>query len=61
MARRGGEMEGCEALLVYLVDVSSALDELVHHDVLTVVTGHVEGRVAIRIGLIDLDGKINGE
>lgn len=54
-------MEGCEALLVYLVDVSSALDELVHHDVLTVVTGYVEGRVAIRIGLIDLDGKINGE
>lgn len=48
-------MEWCEALLVYLVDVSSALNELIHHHVLPVVAGHMEGRVAIRVGLIDLD------
>lgn len=48
-------MEWCEALLVNLVDVSSALNELVHHHVLPVVAGHMEGCVAIRVGLIDLD------
>lgn len=48
-------MEWCEALLVYLVDVSSALNELVHHHVLPVVAGHMEGGVTIRVGLIDLD------
>lgn len=48
-------MEGCEALLVYLVNVSTALNELVDHHILPVVTGHMEGSVAIRIGLIDLD------
>lgn len=52
-------MERCEALLVHLVDVGSALDELVHHHVLPVVAGHVEGGVAIRIGLIDLDSKVS--
>lgn len=52
-------MERCEALLVHLVDVSSALDELVHHHVLPVVAGHVERCVAVRIGLIDLGGKMN--
>lgn len=52
-------MERCEALLVHLVNVSSALNEFVHHDILPVVAGHVEGCVAIRIGLIDLDAEIN--
>lgn len=52
-------MERCEALLVHLVNVNSALNEFVHHDILPVVAGHVEGCVAIRIGLIDLDAEIN--
>lgn len=55
MTRSSGKMEWCEALLVYLVDVSSAFNELVDHHILPVVTGHMEGCVTIRIGLIDLD------
>lgn len=51
-------MKRCEALFVHVVDVSAALNELVHHHILPVVAGHVQGRVAISIGLIDLDAKI---
>lgn len=52
-------MQRRKALLVHLVDVGSAFDELVHHHVLPVVAGHVEGRVAICVGLVDLD--VQGE
>lgn len=48
-------MERCKAFLVYLVDVGSAFNELIHHNILPVVARHMEGSVAIRIGLIDLD------
>lgn len=48
-------MKWCEAFLVHLVDVGSAFDELVHHHVLPVVAGHVEGCVAVCVGLVDLD------
>lgn len=52
-------MERSKTLLVHLVDVSATFNELIHDYVLPVVAGHVEGCVAIRIGLIDLYGKIN--
>lgn len=58
VARSGGEMERRKALLVHLVHVGAALDELVHHRVLPVVARHVEGRVAVRVGLIDLHGEM---
>lgn len=48
-------MQRCEAFLVDLVNVGPALDELVHHHVLPVVAGHVEGCVAVCVGLVDLD------
>jgi len=51
-------MERCEALLVHLVYVGATLNELIHHHILPVVARHVEGCVAIRIGLIDLDGEM---
>lgn len=50
-------MQRCEAFLVHLVNVGSTFDQLVHHHVLPVIAGHVEGRVAVRVGLIDLDIK----
>lgn len=48
-------MQWCEAFLVHLVNVGSAFDELVHHHVLPVVAGHVEGCIAVCVGLVDLD------
>lgn len=48
-------MQRCEAFLVDLVNVGSAFNELVHHHVLPVVAGHVEGCVAVCVGLVDLD------
>lgn len=57
VARRGREVKRREAFVVHPVDLGAALDELVHHHVLPVVAGHVERRVAVRVGLIDLDGR----
>lgn len=57
MAGRGSKMQWCEAFLVQLVDVGSAFNQFVHHHVLPIVAGHVEGCVAVRIGLIDLDNR----
>lgn len=48
-------MQRREAFLVDLVNVGSAFNELVHHHVLPVVAGHVEGCVAVCVGLVDLD------
>lgn len=48
-------MQWREAFLVDLVDVSAALNELVHHHVLPIVAGHMERCVAISVWLIDLD------
>ena len=54
VAGGGGEVERGEALLVNLVDVGAALDELVHHHVLPVVAGHVQRGVTVRVGLVYL-------
>lgn len=54
-------MKRCETFLVHLVDVRSTLNELVHHHVLPVVAGHVKGRVAVRVGLIDLEARKMGQ
>lgn len=48
-------MQWCKAFLIHLVNVGSAFNELVHHHVLPVVAGHVEGCVAVCVGLVDLD------
>lgn len=48
-------MQWCKAFLVHLVNVGSTFDELVHHHVLPVVAGHMEGCVAVCVGLVDLD------
>lgn len=48
-------MQWREAFLVQLVNVGPAFDKFVHHHVLPIVAGHVEGCVAVCIGLIDLD------
>lgn len=57
VARRGREVKRSEAFIVHPVDLGTTLDELIHHHVLAVVAGHVERRVAISVGLIDLDGQ----
>lgn len=50
-------MKRREAFVVDPVDLGAALNELVHHHVLPVVAGHVERRVAVSVGLVDLDGR----
>lgn len=57
--RGSGEVERCETFLVHLVNVSATLYKLIHHHILPIVAGHMEGGVAIGIGLIDLDSKVN--
>lgn len=47
VAGGGSEVERGEAFLVHLVDIGPALYELVHHHVLPIVAGNVEGRVPI--------------
>lgn len=50
-------MQWGEAFLVQLVNVGSAFNKFVHHHVLPIVAGYMEGRVAVCIGLIDLDDR----
>lgn len=57
MAWRSSEVERCKALFVHLIDESSTLDELIHNHILPVVARHVEGRVSICIGFIDLNSQ----
>lgn len=57
MSRWGREVKRCKAFVVHPVDLGATFDELIHHHVLAVVAGHVERRVAISVGLIDLDGR----
>lgn len=56
VARRGRKVKRRKALVVHPVDLGATLNELIHHYVLAVVTGHVERRVAVSVGFIDLDG-----
>lgn len=48
------EVERGEALVVGLADVGAVVDQLADDSILTVKTGHVEGRVPEGIGLINL-------
>lgn len=52
------EMQRCETLLVYLVDIGSTFDQLVHHHILPIVAGHVQRCISICIWLIDLQSAV---
>lgn len=52
-------MQRGKALLIYLIYICTTLYQLIYHYILTVVAGHMEGRVSISIRLIDLDGNRN--
>jgi hypothetical protein len=54
-------VERGETLLVHLVHVGAALDQLIYHHVLAVVARHVKGGVTVPIGLIYLEGEEGGE
>lgn len=51
---RGGEVERREAFVVGLTHVSTVVDQLTHHSILTVNARHVQSRVPERVGFVYL-------
>lgn len=54
--RGSREVQGRETLLVHLVDIGPTFYQLVHHNVLPIIAGHVQRCVTVCIRLIDLQG-----
>ena len=50
----GGQVQRCVAVVIWLVDVSTIVHQLIGHSVLSHVARHVEGRVSKGVGLISL-------
>lgn len=52
--RGSREVQRRETLLVHLVDVGPTFYQLVHHDILPIIAGHVQRSVPVRVRLVDL-------